>query len=826
MSIRPDRIVFAPIAVAVAAACSSSATSDTADERTAQRDDAVWARDENGTPVPANDRDEGDRNVVVRIPTKNLPPGANDTACSGILLTPSLLLTSTYCLSDAKGTASPIVQVGATEATLVTRELAGSAFPNVRMVPVPNLVPNLDATELVVVRLALPKKGEAYLAASMRPSLDAPPLSARSPQPSGGGNRSIGTIEMVGWSPFAIGEDGTTVMQAATHGRRQSVTVTGATIYGLTADGIGPFFVREVFDPMRPSTARAGLHDGDVGGAIFYTANGARRLIGMATTVGMTGTPAEDGTELPAERPTPDAIRGTHCDETRCDAWIDLTNPTVKAFLQQTALNGAPAGKGRKWKLHHPRKDGMTAYWYGESDSTGGACDKTRDADCDGWLDNNDDTAGNFYFRERDNCVPGRPGQTEQNSYNPDQADDDDDGIGNACDPVRDYGPDDIALTGGAQWSSVPVAAANGDGSWSISNAWVGDFGTWSNSTGTDKVTGDFDRDGRTDILLTGRSDWGSLPVAFANGGGNWRVTNASVPNFPTWSSGANVSHLAGDFDGDGRTDVALTGVNGWWTIPVAFSNGDGTFRVKNEGASDFAKWSFGAKKFVGDFDGDGKSDIALDAIYPSGKVPIAFSNGDGTFRFTNADAPGFGNVTTNASSQQVTGDFNGDGRTDLAITSLFSEAIVLALSNGDGNWTVFRDLTWEFQRWAFQPRVTAMAGDFDKDGLTDIALVGGQTWTSIPIAFAKGNGTWRFTNQYVGDFGRWAEDPNVTKVAGDFNQDGRTDIALTGVPGWGSVPVAFAKGDGGWTITNASVGDFAAWSATRNVTKLVGSIR
>jgi len=50
----------------------------------------------------------------------------------------------------------------------------------------------------------------------------------------------------------------------------------------------------------------------------------------------------------------------------------------------------------------------------------------------------------------------------------------------------------------------------------------------------------------------------------------------------------SGVRALVGDFNGDGRTDIALTGVADWASIPVAFSNGDGTFQVKNVGAGQF----------------------------------------------------------------------------------------------------------------------------------------------------------------------------------------------------------------------------------------------
>ncbi len=45
---------------------------------------------------------------------------------------------------------------------------------------------------------------------------------------------------------------------------------------------------------------------------------------------------------------------------------------------------------------------------------------------------------------------------------------------------------------------------------------------------------------------------------------------------------------------------------------------------------------------------------------------------------------------------------------------------------------------------------------------------------------------------------------PGVRLIPGDFNGNGLTDIALVRqTPGWGSIPVAFANGDGTWNITN-----------------------
>ena len=80
---------------------------------------------------------------------------------------------------------------------------------------------------------------------------------------------------------------------------------------------------------------------------------------------------------------------------------------------------------------------------------------------------------------------------------------------------------------------------------------------------------------------------------------------------FAIWAGTANAKPLMGDFNGDGRTDVALTGASTWHAVPVAFSNGDGSFNVTNPTmTSNFPGWAAtaGAIPLVGDFNGDGKA--------------------------------------------------------------------------------------------------------------------------------------------------------------------------------------------------------------------------
>jgi hypothetical protein len=218
-------------------------------------------------------------------------------------------------------------------------------------------------------------------------------------------------------------------------------------------------------------------------------------------------------------------------------------------------------------------------------------------------------------------------------------------------------------------------------------------------------AVGDFNRDGKTDVVLTsGSSSNPSVSVYLGNGDGTFHL---SMQNVVYQSSYVTVA----DVNGDGNPDLVVAGTSfyGSTSLLVFLCKGDGTFANPLLGMSD----SYSSQAAVADFNGDGKPDIAISTNSFS-NVAIAFlpGNGDGTFGAQVYSSPG-----SQLSGLIFVSDVNGDGRADLAGQGQNSGAIVVP-GNGDG--TFGNSVEFDVPSG---DRTIPSVGDFNSDGVEDIAI-------------------------------------------------------------------------------------------------------
>jgi hypothetical protein len=338
-------------------------------------------------------------------------------------------------------------------------------------------------------------------------------------------------------------------------------------------------------------------------------------------------------------------------------------------------------------------------------------------------------------------------------------------------------------------------------------------------------VKNDFNADGRSDLVLAGPSSWITLPVAFA------RKAGFSVEN-RIHADGAALAALArshlhtGDFDGDRRADIIMTGPGSWNTVPVLYTRSLGRYGfVNHDVGPDFPRFAsgLGVKSVVGDFDGDGRSDLALTGGAGWSSIPVLGFPEEGGVALRNRPmvSSEFSALAGRIDAHALACDFNRDGRDDIALIGPAGwNTIPLALSTGDG-WFEYANenvRAGEFPALAATPGAIPVAGDFNGDRYCDIALVGPAAWNTVPIAYSGGGGpagfSFTYHNDRVDEFARFASVRGVKAVPGDFDGDGIDDIALTGPAQWDTIPVLYSLGDRKFSVRNLPAGDFPSWAA------------
>jgi hypothetical protein len=348
---------------------------------------------------------------------------------------------------------------------------------------------------------------------------------------------------------------------------------------------------------------------------------------------------------------------------------------------------------------------------------------------------------------------------------------------------MRDY----AALVVSAVLVGVSVVGAAGAGSPTAAFAPSGLIAAGGNPCSF-AVAG-FDGDDNLDLAVANcHSD--SLTILLGDGAGHFRRAPGSP--IPAGDQPISLSHA--DFNGDGKTDLAVAND---LSKDVTVLLGDGSGAFSDAPGSPLKIGASPRGVASADFNADGRLDIAVPA--PPNRVAILL--GDGSGRFSPAPGSPLAIAQRSGPDRATVADFNGDGKPDMAVSTVDPMMIAILIGDGAGG---------------FRTSMTIRAGlkavaDFNGDRKPDIAAAT-QASTRAPYKATVflGIGSGRFSPapglRMQGQF--WSTET----VAADFNGDQKLDLALG--DDRGVLSLLLGDGRGRFSAAVDSLLPLPAWSA------------
>lgn len=315
-----------------------------------------------------------------------------------------------------------------------------------------------------------------------------------------------------------------------------------------------------------------------------------------------------------------------------------------------------------------------------------------------------------------------------------------------------------------------------------------------------DVAAGDLNGDGRPDLVTANSS---SVSVLLAAAGGGF----LPAANIPTTGDGSPNYLVLADVNRDGKPDlVATANAN----VTVRLGNGDGTFQSR-------AAYATGAAQAAGlaaaDFNNDGAPDLVAGDVLGT-TVRVLLNDGAGAFPQAAGYAAGSGAGVGVGPRALAAGDFNGDGKLDLAVLNNNNHAVLLGTGGAHPN-AFLAPVTYPVSNLSNPGSI--VAGDFTGDGKLDFAVTY-MNGHNVGVWRGDGGGAFQLAAQHSAGI------QPMGLAAADLNGDGKLDLAVANVVSFDVSVLVATGGISATTVTLASAPNPSVYGSQVTLTATVSA--
>jgi hypothetical protein len=303
-------------------------------------------------------------------------------------------------------------------------------------------------------------------------------------------------------------------------------------------------------------------------------------------------------------------------------------------------------------------------------------------------------------------------------------------------------------------------------------------------------VTGDFNGDGRDDVLIHA----GNSIQIYRSSGSQLDFAFGAVERVPgSWQFAPGDRFYVADFDGDGKDEVVVYNSTNWNQEYLGLLADDGSdgLRLIRRYDDQMSGWQFHRhdRFAVADFDGNGRFDLVVangdDWSTPYLGMLRSDGNGFTVIRRYDGTLAGW---QMRKGDRYMPGDFTGDGRDDLFVWNGTDWSVrYLAMMRSDGSsYTMAKRFDNDLAGWQMAKGDRHVIGDFDADGRDDVYVFNGDDWSVAYLAMMRSTGTdLTMVRRYDGNAPGWQMRRHDQHWPVDIEGNGRTDLLVYNHEDW-----------------------------------------